>query len=65
MIKVPCEKKIDIVSKLGVLEYRLQQLHKRKIVCNDWREHAILRFDIIDNIRARDNLVQAYKSIEK
>jgi hypothetical protein len=53
----------ELSTRIWSVEYRLKLLRNRKIQCIDWREHAILRFDIIDAKKLHENLVQEYKSI--
>jgi hypothetical protein len=57
-------KKSELTSRLAMIEYQLKMLRIRKIQCTDWREHAILRFDIIDAKKKRENLLYEYKMIQ-
>jgi hypothetical protein len=57
-------RKSELSSKILSIEYHLKLLRSRKIQCTDWREHAILRFDIIDAKKKRENLLHEYKMVQ-
>lgn len=54
-------RKLEIIKRLNCIEHRLEHLRNRKILCSNWEEHAILRFQIIDDRHERARLMKVFE----
>jgi hypothetical protein len=54
-------RKTEIIKRLNSVEHRLYSLRNRKILCSNAEEHAILRFQIIDERHERARLMNVFE----
>lgn len=58
-------RKHQLVQRINCIEHRLEYLRTRKILSTDWQEHAILRFQIIDERHERARLMKIFEKTNK